>query len=364
MKPANLMRSKKGVTKVVDFGLARVQESQTNLTRAGTILRTPAYMAPEQWIAGDVDGRADLYSLTMTFYALLSGRPPFAGASVASLGFLHRYEPLPDPREHVPDLPDNVCRILARGSAKEPDERYQTAEELIADLDALLSAADGSQSTSCCWPELAGHSVADEQTVDQGISPAVRKETLDVTDAAPASVESEEETGGTGDEAVPSTEPVRPEARAEASRTRLKGMGLAGAFLIGLVLLFRLFGNYGNSGTVFVTVNLPSEVWWNNETWQYEEDGIPSHLGFESFEIRLDGEVINPAVSEYDCYCAFERTLRAGPHELTVEGPGIESVKKPFTIDSFRDWNIRIELERRAADREQTTTRAERKKQI
>jgi len=77
IKPANLIRTQDGVTKVVDFGLARGQDTNMQLTQQGTLLGTPAYMAPEQWTGSEVDGRSDLYSLRCTYYFLLTGRLPF-----------------------------------------------------------------------------------------------------------------------------------------------------------------------------------------------------------------------------------------------------------------------------------------------
>ena len=139
IKPANLMRTCKGTVKVVDFGLVRAMRSTSQLTQMGTILGTPTYMAPEQWMGQEADARSDLYSLVCTYYYLLTGKEPFAADSIPALGYQHRYEPFPDARKFVSDLPPAVCRILARGTEKEPAERFQTAAELIAALDELLA---------------------------------------------------------------------------------------------------------------------------------------------------------------------------------------------------------------------------------
>lgn len=154
IKPGNLIQTKDGVTKVVDFGLARGQQTDTQLTQQGTLLGTPAYMAPEQWSGGEVDGRTDLYSLICTYYYLLTGHLPFDAPSLPALGYQHRYEAFPDPREHVPDLPDGICRILAHGSAKEPAERFQSAEDLVAELDVLLVCPDESLTFGSDWEQI------------------------------------------------------------------------------------------------------------------------------------------------------------------------------------------------------------------
>jgi len=140
IKPANLMRTTDGVTKVVDFGLARAQECQTQLTQQGSILGTPGYMAPEMWRHQDADARSDIYALACTYYCLVTGGPPFEADNFMALGYQHTHEPLPDPRQYAPGLPDAVCRILVKGASKEPAERYQSAAEMQAELDALLVA--------------------------------------------------------------------------------------------------------------------------------------------------------------------------------------------------------------------------------
>ena len=99
VKPANLMRTTTGVTKVVDFGLVRAEAGDSHLTQDGRLLGTPAYMAPEQWTGEQVDARSDLYSLVCTYYYLLTGRVPFDAPTAPSLGYQHRYESPPDPRE-------------------------------------------------------------------------------------------------------------------------------------------------------------------------------------------------------------------------------------------------------------------------
>jgi formylglycine-generating enzyme required for sulfatase activity len=153
VKPANLMRTKEGVTKVVDFGLARALASNSQLTQQAARLGTPAYMAPEQWVGKAVDGRSDLYALTCSYYHLLTGRVPFEAPEIAALGYQHRHQPFPEAKEYVPDLPEAVCRILKRGSQKDPAARYQTGEEMIADLDAALGEV-GSRVASPAWQTL------------------------------------------------------------------------------------------------------------------------------------------------------------------------------------------------------------------
>jgi serine/threonine protein kinase len=139
IKPANLMRTAKGIVKVADFGLAKSQAQSTQLTQVGAAIGTPAFMAPEQWRGAEPDPRSDLYALTCTYYALLTGRPPFEAPSVPAVMYQHLTQPPPNPRQFAQWLPDAVCQMLARGTQKNPAARYQSANELLADLDRLLA---------------------------------------------------------------------------------------------------------------------------------------------------------------------------------------------------------------------------------
>jgi formylglycine-generating enzyme len=154
IKPENLMRTVNGVTKVVDFGLARSQLAETRYTQQGMLLGTPAYMAPELWVGGEADARSDLYALVLTYFHLLTGELPFTADQIVQVGHQHVHAPLPDPRIYVPKLPDEVCRILLRGAAKEAANRHTNAAELAADLDALLAMPQKAHSFGTSWKAL------------------------------------------------------------------------------------------------------------------------------------------------------------------------------------------------------------------
>jgi len=146
IKPANILRSTEGVVKLADFGLAKDFEgghdSQTgSLTGSGTVVGTPHYMSPEQCNSMPPDPRSDLYSLGATYYSLLTGRPPYAYAgNTMQIMFAHCRHPVPDPRDAVPDVPVRIAAIVGRALAKDPEQRYQSAVEMLDDLEALLAA--------------------------------------------------------------------------------------------------------------------------------------------------------------------------------------------------------------------------------
>lgn len=142
IKPANLMVDHDGNVKILDFGLALLGKEKTedefSLTMlfGHTCLGTADFMAPEQSLDGmAVDGRADIYSLGCTLYTILAASVPFPGKSVPDMLEAHRtQEPRPI-RELVPDLPEAVAAIVTKMMAKKPEDRYQSAQEVIKALE-------------------------------------------------------------------------------------------------------------------------------------------------------------------------------------------------------------------------------------
>src|SRR5229473_4494583 len=140
IKPENILLTRKGQVKVADFGLARcfAQDQQTlNLTQSGVTMGTPLYMSPEQVQGQTLDARTDIYSFGVTCYHMLAGEPPFKGDTPFEVALQHvQAEPRPL-REIRPDLPPDMCAIVEKMMAKQPDQRYQTGRDLLKDLNRL-----------------------------------------------------------------------------------------------------------------------------------------------------------------------------------------------------------------------------------
>ena len=139
IKPANVIVLPSGEAKVTDFGIARLESARQRLTSTGEFIGTPLYTAPEQARVEDVDGRADVFSLASVAYTLLTGRPPFLAPTIP--GIVHRvvYDEPEPPSRLVPGLPPDVERVLARALAKDPAERYPTAEAFAEDAEDLIA---------------------------------------------------------------------------------------------------------------------------------------------------------------------------------------------------------------------------------
>lgn len=134
IKPANILVDNQGVPRIVDFGLARSISEEKQLTMAGEMIGTAYFMSPEQGLAGTVDSRADLYAAGATYYYILTGKYPFDGKSSIEVIHKHIGEPVPNVILVNPDIPLWAARVIERLMRKKPEDRYQTAGEVTAEL--------------------------------------------------------------------------------------------------------------------------------------------------------------------------------------------------------------------------------------
>ncbi|CAB4871801.1 unannotated protein [freshwater metagenome] len=134
VKPGNILITDEGVVKVTDFGIAQAISTVDHLTAAGSVMGTATYFSPEQAEGSLVDGRSDVYSLGVVLYELLAGRPPFVGDSPVSVAGMHVRDAAPSPLQFNPGIPADLESITMMALAKNPSQRYQTADEMRSDL--------------------------------------------------------------------------------------------------------------------------------------------------------------------------------------------------------------------------------------
>jgi eukaryotic-like serine/threonine-protein kinase len=140
IKPGNVMLTRTGEVKVMDFGIARaVSDAQATMTQTAQVIGTAQYLSPEQARGERVDARSDLYSTGCLLYELLTGRPPFLGDSPVAIAYQHvRENPVP-PSRLDPEIPPWADSIVLKAMAKDPAQRYQSAAEMRTDIQRALS---------------------------------------------------------------------------------------------------------------------------------------------------------------------------------------------------------------------------------
>jgi multiple sugar transport system substrate-binding protein len=196
IKPANIMLSIHKQAILMDFGIAKIVGGQQH-TATGAVVGTALYMSPEQIMGQKIDQRSDIYALGVTLFEMVSGRPPFEADSAMTIMMMHINDPVPDLREINPEVPPELVAVINKALAKTPDQRYQTAGEMVAALKgALVQPAE----------------------IPPAVPPAYMVETL--VDEPPPSIEQPEATAfqtpdaSTIESTLPARE-VQPEALAE-----------------------------------------------------------------------------------------------------------------------------------------------------
>lgn len=134
IKPANIKIMPNGVTRLMDFGIVKAAEEGTKLTKMGTFLGTPEYLAPEIWEGAPANIRTDIYALGVVLYEMLAGGAPFRADTVPAVMRKHLVESPPSLRTVRPEVPEWLETVVSRMLAKKPEERYQTPDELLAAL--------------------------------------------------------------------------------------------------------------------------------------------------------------------------------------------------------------------------------------
>ncbi|MFC5471923.1 Stk1 family PASTA domain-containing Ser/Thr kinase [Cohnella suwonensis] len=137
IKPHNILIGNNGRVKVTDFGIARAVTSST-ITQTGSVIGSVHYFSPEHAKGVATGEKSDLYSLGIVLYQMMTGRLPFLGESPISVALKHLQEPFEQPRKVNPHIPQSVENIILRAMRKNPQERYQSAKEMLADLETCL----------------------------------------------------------------------------------------------------------------------------------------------------------------------------------------------------------------------------------
>jgi serine/threonine protein kinase len=138
LKPANILYTSSGMPLISDFGIAKFSQGESGNVTGSSIIGTPAYMAPEQASGDTVDGRTDIYALGVILYEMVTGKQPYQADTPLGLAIKHVTEPVPRILEANPALPVWMEKVISTAMAKDPDDRFSTAVELVETIKAFL----------------------------------------------------------------------------------------------------------------------------------------------------------------------------------------------------------------------------------
>jgi serine/threonine protein kinase len=175
VKPSNILITEDGAPMLTDFGIAKIIDDEVTVDLTGTsaTVGTPEYMAPEQVVSKSVDHRADIYALGVVLYEMITGRKPFQADTPLAVLFKHASEPLPRPLTLVPDLPEEVEKVILKALAKKPEDRYADMAGFADGMESLLSGqrylprTDGRPQALSPRPDDSLQTLRQEATQDQ-----------------------------------------------------------------------------------------------------------------------------------------------------------------------------------------------------
>ncbi len=171
IKPANVMLDVNNKAILMDFGIARMVGGQQH-TATGAVVGTALYMAPEQIQGLHADARADIYSLGVTLFESLSGKPPFEADSAMTVMMMHLNDPVPDIRQVQPEAPPALVAVLEKATAKNRDERFGSAAEMAAALRQVLQNPEQASLAAAVAPLPRRQPAADETFIESASTPA------------------------------------------------------------------------------------------------------------------------------------------------------------------------------------------------
>lgn len=191
LKPQNILMDKRGNVKIADFGIA-VALNQSSVTQTNSIMGSVHYMSPEQTRGGMVTKQSDIYSLGIILYELITGHVPFNGDTPVAVALKHAQEPVPSIRKNQPEIPQALENVVLKATAKDPRDRYASAQEMKEDLDTCLDYSRRDEPVF-----LPTHGNNDDETIIlPGFKPQIKEK--DQTDSSENNDSDKEETKKNG----------------------------------------------------------------------------------------------------------------------------------------------------------------------
>ncbi len=331
MKPENILLVQQDndpdFAKILDFGIAKLvgsasdKDDSVKLTQAGVAFGTPIYMSPEQAVGNPVDGRADLYGASVVLYEMITGRPPFYSDDKLEVLSMHTTRDVPAMREVAPDLamPPDIEALVRRGLAKRPSERFATAADFVAEIDAVLAHHGAGTS---------GDRVSRASAGRYSTAPVVYGGTpVAGYPAAPTGP-------GTPYPGMPALQPTGPAPVRRNRRLLLGGIGLAAVAAIVVVALVARGRNHDNTAESRAEARITDRAAAKLEAGDPEAavELLEQHLDEISDDARAQlqlGHGYSALTRYHDAIRAYERALILAPDPGPDE---VASVRSDLTV--------------------------------
>lgn len=235
LKPQNILMDKRGNIKIADFGIA-VALNQSSITQTNSVMGSVHYMSPEQTRGGMVTKQSDIYSLGIILYELITGTVPFNGDTPVAIALKHAQEPIPSIRKKDTSVPQALENVVLKATAKDPRDRYATAQEMKVDLDSSLDPERADEPIF-----VPDHGNNDDKTI---VLPGLKSEKEDKKVEEPAKAET--------------VEPDKPAEKKSFWQNvkKHKWWWLISVVAAGLIILMMIFALSGN-GNKHQDVNIP-----------------------------------------------------------------------------------------------------------
>jgi serine/threonine protein kinase len=304
IKPANIMLDIHNQAILMDFGIVKIVGGDSH-TATGAVVGTARYMSPEIIRAEVPDERADIYSLGVTLYEMLSGRPPFMADSAMTLMMMHLNDPVPDPRNLRADVPQALVDVLVKAMAKDRNDRYRNAAEFAAALKGVLSALE-SGTAYAPIPAVAAASILSAPTLSPVLSQPTQYEIPSLTPPPPS------RTGATSQYTPP-----RPAAAApgKKSGSKLWVIGIGVVVFLCAVLVVGGGGAFMLSGKLF-----PKSIPTQNVDVLSTAAAQTVQAGLTQFPLANAQQTLNPA----------ESTATLAPTDIPTIAPTVTPTYPPL----------------------------------
>ena len=317
IKPQNMIISKDGKVKVADFGIAK---AVTGETVNASVIGSVHYISPEQARSGVADARSDLYSLGISMYEMITGRVPYEGENTVNVVMAHLSEAMVPPAVYNSDIYPALNDIILKACRKKPEERYQTAEELIADLKRAVREPEG-HFVKLGETEPAGQAAAEADTAGkEGGTAAGTESGGDSRESLQRPESAGAETGG---EEAQGQEPPRKER--EDQIQRLMKFGSIGAGAIILVIVAMILANLSGLFSAFSTA--PTQA-VTRETAAETEESSSEEM---DYKISIQGEDLMPDL--------VGKTVAEAQARLGTMGISLDSSQTAFS-DTYYEGMI------------------------